>query len=374
MSSSNESSRPVSVGEIDPNLRVETSLNLPETDWRDVRAGAFQLYGLCPPVPGDVFRRIPESVAAATSAGVTAMHTCTAGGRIRFQTDSPFVAMKVGMPNPGLFSHMTVMGTAGFDLYQVNGTSARFSAVFMPPMEIHGGYESMVTLPGGRVMRDLLVHMPLYSGVSELYIGLEAGAQLLPGSRYAAREPIVFYGSSITQGGCAARPGSAYTNLISRVLNTDHINLGFSGSACGEPAIVRHMASLSMSAFVCDYDHNAPTPEHLERTLWPLYSAIRTAHPDIPYLFVSKPDFRRDPALNARCRAVVRDAFERAQAAGDRKVAFVDGERLFDGPFYSECTVDTCHPTDLGFSRMAAVIGRQLADLLHLPFADSMLS
>lgn len=374
MSSQKEPNHPLSVGEVDSNLRVETSLNLPATDWRSAKSGAFQIYGLWQPFSDDVFRRIPESVATETSVGVTAMHSCTAGGRIRFRTDSSFIALKVGMPNPGLFSHMAVMGSAGFDLYLSDGTSSRFTAVFTPPMEIHGGYESMVSLPGGHVMRDILLHMPLYSGVSELYIGLEAGAQLLPGSRYLDRDPIVFYGSSITQGGCASRPGSAYTNLISRILNMDHVNLGFSGSACGEPSIVRHMASLKMSAFVCDYDHNAPTPEHLEQTLWPLYAAIRTAHPDIPYLFISKPDFRRDPALNEKCRAVVRAAFDRAQAAGDSRVAFVDGETLFDGPFYSECTVDTCHPTDLGFSRMAAVIGKQLADLLHLPFSESLLS
>ena len=58
----------------------------------------------------------------------------------------------------------------------------------------------------------------------------------------------------------------------------------------------------------------------------------------------------------------------RALAGGDWRVGFIDGETLFDGPFYTECTVDGCHPNDLGFSRMAAVIGRQVARMLDIPF------
>ena len=288
-----------SIGDIDRNLRVETSLDLPATDWRSAKCGAFQLYGLYQPLSEGVFRRMPEAIAAETNEGVAHLHTNTAGGRIRFRTNSRFVALKVVMPNPCVMPHMAALGSAGFDLYLSDGQTARYRGSFFPPVDIRGGYESVVWFESGDE-RDILLHMPLYSGVGELYIGLEAGASLLPGGSYRAEKPVVFYGSSITQGGCASRPGCAYTNLISRLLNVDHINLGFSGSARGESVIADYMASLEMSAFVCDYDHNAPSPEHLEKTLWPLYEAIRRSHPEIPFLFVSKPDFCRDPGRRDR--------------------------------------------------------------------------
>ena len=357
-----------SIGDIDRNLRVETSLDLPATDWRSAKCGAFQLYGLYQPLSEGVFRRMPEAIAAETNEGVAHLHTNTAGGRIRFRTNSRFVALKVVMPNPCVMPHMAALGSAGFDLYLSDGQTARYRGSFFPPVDIRGGYESVVWFESGDE-RDILLHMTLYSGVGELYIGLEAGASLLPGGSYRAEKPVVFYGSSITQGGCASRPGCAYTNLISRLLNVDHINLGFSGSARGESVIADYMASLEMSAFVCDYDHNAPSPEHLEKTLWPLYEAIRRSHPEIPFLFVSKPDFCRDPGRRDRNpRLVIQNAYARALAGGDWRVGFIDGETLFDGPFYTECTVDGCHPNDLGFSRMAAVIGRQVARMLDIPF------
>ena len=191
-----------SIGDIDRNLRVETSLDLPETDWRSAKCGAFQLYGLYQPLSEGVFRRMPEAIAAETNEGVAHLHTNTAGGRIRFRTNSRFVALKVVMPNPCVMPHMAALGSAGFDLYLSDGQTARYRGSFFPPVDIRGGYESVVWFESGDE-RDILLHMPLYSGVGELYIGLEAGASLLPGGSYRAEKPVVFYGSSITQGGCA---------------------------------------------------------------------------------------------------------------------------------------------------------------------------
>ena len=115
------------------------------------------------------------------------------------------------------------------------------------------------------------------------------------------------------------------------------------------------MAGLEMSAFVCDYDHNAPDPAHLRATHAPLYRAIRAAHPDIPFIMLTKPDYKiGDPDFDER-RAVVMETFQMAQASGDRNVYFIDGASLF-GDDGMDCTTDGCHPTDLGFYRMAEKI------------------
>ena len=133
----------------------------------------------------------------------------------------------------------------------------------------------------------------------------------------------------------------------------------------------KYLASLEMSAFVSDYDHNATT-DVLRATHKKLYDAIRASHPDIPYIMLSRPDpFRITAAFgdseqsNIR-RHIILDTFHEAVANGDRNVFFVDGESLFRGPFEADCTVDGTHPNDLGFMYMAdaliAVFKRLLRD------------
>lgn len=119
--------------------------------------------------------------------------------------------------------------------------------------------------------------------------------------KYAVKKPVVYYGSSITQGACASRPGNCYESILSRRLDCDYINLGFSGSAKGEDAIVDYIIGLDMSVFVMDYDYNAPTPEHLEKTHSKMFKAIRAEHPTLPIIIMPRPKFY----LNAGQKAMV---------------------------------------------------------------------
>jgi lysophospholipase L1-like esterase len=205
-------------------------------------------------------------------------------------------------------------------------------------------------------MGQITLNLPLYNGVSEVCVGVEDDAAVISPDEYTVSQPVVFYGSSITQGGCASRPGNAYTSALARLVDADHINLGFSGSARGETIMAQYIASLSMSAFVMDYDHNAPTPEHLKATHKPFFNIIRAAQPSLPVIFLTKPDYDSDPAGNSMRRDVVIETYLSARAAGDRNVYFIDGQSMF-GPFDRDaCTVDTCHPNDLGFIRMARAV------------------
>ena len=105
----------------------------------------------------------------------------------------------------------------------------------------------------------------MYDSVDELLVGLQPGAVLQGGGSYRAAAPVAFYGSSITQGGCASRPGNSYQAVISRMLNCDYRNFGWSGSAHGELAMAQYIAQQPMSLFFLDYDHNSPSAEHLAR-------------------------------------------------------------------------------------------------------------
>lgn len=352
----------------DKNLVVETTLGVNDVIFREVRNDPFEVYGLYDykhSFPG--YLRMPSDVAEATNPGVAMLNTNTAGGRVRFSTDSPYIAIRVTMPGVCIMPHMPLLGSAGFDLYLDDPDSgrSRFLKSFMPPMGMTTGYESILPLPDKR-LRSFTIHFPLYNPVNDLFVGVQAGSVLGGGMKYRPLDPIIYYGSSITQGGCASRPGNAYQNVISRRMNVDHINLGFSGSGCAELPVVDYMASLPMSAFVSDYDHNASGPEYLAETHFRMYEHIRAKHPDVPYIMISRPDFTHhmDPSPVPR-RNVICESFRRAWESGDRNVYFIDGEGFFRGRDEDMCTVDGCHPNDLGFAHMADVIGCELDRVLN---------
>ena len=125
------------------------------------------------------------------------------------------------------------------------------------------------------------INFPLYHDVYELYVGLKEGSTILKAPDYSVKVPMVFYGSSVTQGGCASRPGTCYQAYLSRWFDADYINLGFSGNGKAEDEMIEYLAGLEMAAFVSDYDHNAPNAEHLLKTHEKLYREIRKKHPDL---------------------------------------------------------------------------------------------
>lgn len=341
------------IGEIDKNLAVESKLNLSDAVWLDAKEAPVAVYGLAVCSRREMFRRMPQEIADRVNDGVRYLNTNTAGGRVRFRTNSRYIAVRAVMPDNATMPHITMTGQSGFDLYKSDAGVYSYAGSYIPGNRRHG-YESCLWTDGK--MHTYTINMPLYDPVEELYIGLATDAELEPPEPYRYEKPVLYYGSSITQGGCASRPGNAYQSMISRKLDCDFVNLGFSGSARGESAIAGYISSLDPLVFVCDYDHNAPDADHLEATHYPLYETFRSSHPDTPYIMVSKPDFRAGTE-DERRRQIIIDSYNRAVSSGDSRVSFVDGARLFDGEFRDSCTVDGCHPNDLGFFRMALGIG-----------------
>ncbi len=350
------------ISNIDKNLSVESVLNKDGISFYDVRRDPFEVYGLYDYKNQPTFCRLPKNVAQTTNDGVATLYNHTAGGRVRFSTDSEFICIRATMNNVCLFSHMPASGVAGFDLFvdSPDGYESRYVKTFMPPWHTtDDGYESKIDL-GNKKMRYYTINFPSYSGVSELWVGISDGSTLGEGLPYKNLPPIVYYGSSITQGGCASRPGNIYQNVVCRRTNIDYINLGFSGSGRGEDTIVDYMATLDMYAFVSDYDHNAPSCEHLAATHHKLYEKIRAAHPSIPYIMLSKCDVDGNYADSLKRRDVIHDSYLKARNSGDKNVYFIDGASIFRGPYQNMCTVDSCHPNDLGFALMADAITAEL--------------
>jgi len=341
-----------SIAEIDKNFKVDTKIAKSDIVFFNVEQEPFKVYGVF--YEDGKYRRLPESVAKSVSDGVLSLHAHTAGGRVRFKTDSPYVAIVANMGARGEMPHFALTGSAGFDLYVKREDGYRYINTFMPPFAAKGGYESVIEL-GGSEMRDITVNFPLYSEVTSLYIGVSDKARVERADEYEGDKPIVYYGSSITQGGCASRPGNAYQSLISRRFDRDYINLGFSGNAKAEQEIEDYIKGLDMSMFVYDYDHNAPNTAHLEATHMRMYKGIRAAHPDIPIIMMSRPrpNLAQWELDNLE---VIKRNYREAVNSGDKNVYFISGRELM-AMTGSEGTVDNCHPNDLGFFSMASVLG-----------------
>ena len=362
------------IEDIDRNLVVETDITEPDLVWFDVREAPFRLYGVQYDEAQGCFVRMPQAVAAGISAAVSgSLNRCTAGGRVRFKTDSPFIAIRAVMKNGSPMCHMPLTGQSGFDIYRVRDDGRdTFVTTYVPPRGMTEGYSSGKWI--ARTYTDHTINFPLYDGVKELYIALKKTAHLSEPEPYEIEKPVVYYGSSITQGGCASRPGNAYQAIISRRLSVDHVNLGFSGSAKGEAKMAEYIKGLLMSAFVLDYDHNTNNEEHLTATHEQFFRIVREANPDLPIIIVSAPnvllagDAKFSYGRFTARREIIRKTYENAIAAGDKNVYFVDGGELFAGNDWDACTVDGTHPNDLGFYRMAERIGQEVARALGKKF------
>lgn len=320
----------------------------------------FEIFGLYGDPEKNGYCRLPEEVAKATSTDVATLYKNTSGGRIRFKTNSEKIVLKV----KGKYYtswHTTPMMRRGADVYVDTARGSTFVGALKPNGETES--TEVIKLPAGE--KEITVFMPLFGEVDSFEIGLCEGASLAAHSPYTHSLPVVFYGSSITQGACASRPGRAYEALISRKYDLNYIGLGFSGSCKAEKAIVDYMATLEMSAFVSDYDHNAPSHDYLRETHHRLYETIREKHPNIPYFMISKPDFHFDEGNIGR-RDIIMQSYLDARTKGDKNVYFIDGSALFNGQSVSDLTLDMTHPNDEGFRRMADYIGDVIAKVMSL--------
>lgn len=333
-----------SIADIDKNFKVDTKINKEDIKFYDADSAPFKIYGIYK--DGERYRRMPEEVAKSVSEGVHFLHANTAGGRIRFVTDSSYVAISAKMSGVERMSHFSVTGMVAFDMYADN----MYAGTFIPPYDAEDGFEGVINLSDTK-KREITINFPLYSNVDSLYIGLQEGAILEEATPYKNAKPIVYYGSSITQGGCASRPGMSYQNIITRELDYDYINLGFSGSARAEDEMIDYIKNLDMPLFVYDYDYNAKNSDYLQATHEKMFLAVRKVHPDIPIIIMSRPrhylvDFEQ------RRLEIIRTTYNNAIEAGDKNVYLITNKEL-TALCGNDGNVDGCHPTDFGFQSMA---------------------
>lgn len=345
------------IEKIDKNFKTDGCVTKEDVVWMDVREAPFDIYGLYDAKNQPRFCRIAPEIGDQVNDGVAVLNYHTSGGRIKFKTNSPYIALRAEFKIK-FMSHMPLSGSSGFDLYTCNGGDYRFVRAFRPGDIKANCFESERDLDGK--LNDFVLSLPLYNTLDKLYIGIKKGSVIEKGRDYTFNTPIGYYGSSITQGGCASRPSTAYQAFISRRLDANFINFGFAGSGKGEPLIAEYIAKQDMCAFVLDYDYNAPSTQHLRDTHLPFYKTIRAAHPDMPIIMISAPNYYSKERIE-----VIKDTYNYAVAHGDKNVSFLCGYDIIGDDCRDACFVDGCHPNDLGFYRMAKAIGDELEVYLY---------
>ena len=366
----------ISMEKLDRNMAGSSPVDENGLRFYDVHKAPFRVHGVMWESPETPFRRMPGDVAKTVSAGVETLHYHTSGGRIRFTTNSKTLAIRVQMPTNIKHAVVAPPLIYGFDVYINNGDTSTYWESIKAPTEFeYDGYTGKVTFPNNNV-RDITLYMPCYGGLNSIEIGLDAEATVSEAGNYRHSLPVVFYGSSITQGAAASRPGNTYVARVARNLDCDYIDMGFSGNALGELEMARYLSQLPMSMFVMDYDHNSPDAAHLKAHHEAFFKEFRKGNPTVPVLMITRAPmtYHLSNENGLRCE-IIRTTCENAKAQGDNNVYYLDGRTLFRedliGFAAKDCTSDRAHPNDLGMFMMSCAFTKEIAKIMNWPILDT---
>ena len=353
---------------LDKNMKLDTAAEEPMT-WHSPKGPPFRLAGFAWFAQDGVYRRLPVGPPCPIPDAVDSLANCTAGGQVQFQTNSTRLFVRVKLLGPASMDHMPPTGQCGFDCYIGPPTAQRYCRTTRFGRNADA-YEGMFFDNFPAETRNVTINFPLYQGVDELLVGLAPDAQVLPPPAHAREGRSIVYGTSITQGGCASRPGMLPTNILSRRLNVEFVNLGFSGSGRGEPEVAKTITEIADPlCYVLDYEANCQGIDRLRETLPEFIRILREAQPAVPIVVMPRTNISMelfDPnavADTEERRAFQRETVESLRAGGDENIMFLDASTFF-GEDFDECTVDGGHPTDLGFLRIANGMTPLLKELL----------
>lgn len=333
--------------------------------WRDARELTVEGKGWQD--TKEFYDRLPARAEAVVRPAVWGLSRNSAGLGVRFVSDATTIAARWTLRNASLaMPHMPATGVSGLDLYVKDDSGWHWLANGRPLQQ-----KEEKTLVNGLApgRREYLLYLPLYNGVEEVKIGVPSGAALVPApARIKKQKPIVFYGTSILQGGCAARPGMAYPAILGRKLDWPTINLGFSGNAHSEPEVATLLAELDPAVYVLDPLPNMSAEMVAER-IEPFVLTLRRAHPRTSILLVEHPVYPAQQFFAGRQERInaandrLREVFRNLQRQGVKRLFLFHSGAMLGRD--DEATVDGTHPTDVGFERIATAMLPTLKRLLR---------
>ncbi len=331
--------------------------------WHDVRDWGIEGKGW--KETAKYFDRLPARAEHVVPAGVWTQSRHSAGMLVHFQTTaqeiwSDHVVSGETLATPDL----AAIGYSGLDLYATDSRGEwKWLSVTRPRQREMQGPLITGLAAGTRGYR---LYLPLYNRTESLKIGIPEGETFLP-IEPRSEPPLLFYGTSITQGASASRPGMSHTAILGRRLNRPVINLGFGGAGRMEPEVGNFLTELNPAVYIVDCLPNMTASQVAQRAA-PLVRQLRAARPETPIILVEDRTYPNAEFLPAReqqqkaGRLALKQAFQELQQQGFRKLWYIEGETLLGTD--REDTSDGSHPSDLGFWRQAAVFEAVLQQAL----------
>ena len=344
----------------DPNMAQKNAVVTNGVKWID---GKFL------PIEGRAFNdtehyydRLPANVTTNVNGGVRSMKHHTSGMLFRFRTDSAKLQFKWVPYGEGLsMDHMPSTGVSGIDVYRFDEAAGKWR--YVKTGRIWDGKKGGLLSIPWKSGDACLVNLPLYNGIRSFELGVEPEAKVeaLGPRKSGVDKPVVFYGTSITHGGCCSRPGLGFVNWIGRDLDVPVVGLGFSGSGHMEFEMSEHLARIDASCYVLDCLWNMGLALMKER-YEPFIRNLRAKRPDVPIVMAEHGDVYGN--VRDSRDDYVRDLYGKLVAEGWTNLVYLPNDEMYTGDF--EGTVDGVHPNDLGMQSMAHAYGKAVREALKL--------
>ena len=357
------------IADYDPRMAVATA---------KVENGIKWIDGVNLPIEGRAFDntaayydRLPKTVTTNVNAGVRGMLNHTTGMQLRFRTDSKRIVVKWVPVNKNLaMDHMPSTGVSGIDVYRLEPDGQWRYVNTGRIRSADGAQLSVPWTPGDAC----LINLPLYNGIKSIKIGIDENATISapPPHRSGVTKPVVFYGTSITHGGCASRPGLSFVNIVGRELDVPVVNLGFSGSGWMEFEMSEHLAAIDASCYVLDCLWNMGFGDkgrnrNVDENYEPFIRNLRAKRPGVPIVMAEQCDVYLRPGGPKRFGDkdnFVRALYDKLVAEGWKDLVYLRADEQFG--YDGEGTVDGCHPNDIGMAALARGFGAAVAKALKL--------
>jgi lysophospholipase L1-like esterase len=299
---------------------------------------------------------------------------------LRFKSDADQIIVRYKVSGEKAMPHMPATGVSGVDLYAIS-TDGKW-------LWCGGGYTFGDTIeyrfkglaPNDTYHqqgREYRLYFPLYNSVQWMEVGVPKGTLFNP---LPARKekPIVVYGTSIAQGGCASRPGMAWPAIVGRKLDRPLINLGFSGNGRLEKEVTDFIGEIDAKMYVLDclpnLDASDATKSEQVKNL--VIQSVKQLHQKnllTPILLVEHCGFS-DEAINPSHKLsytvlnqAQREAFEQLKSEGHNNLYLLSKAEI---GLSLDATVDGIHPNDLGMQQYADAYEKIMRNLLHEPWGE----